>query len=269
MWGGSGEIDRKLQVTGLDVWVWSSPADDVAGGDLYFVSMCGCAEVSRLFVADVSGHDAEAAGLAERLRKLMRRHINKPDQTRLAQALNQDFDRISGHGKFATAVLATFYPPSRHLMILNAGHPRPLCYNARTRGWVPLDPEAPVAIESVRNLPLGITAEGQFRQFAVQMQPGDLILIYTDGITESQDQAGKMLGEKGLIDLLSTVNPERPEDLIPAIQQKMRSASSDELGLDDRTVMVLQANGQEPPQQGLGERFRVMAKMLGLIGDSH
>ncbi len=269
VWGGTGEIDHKVEVTGLDVWVWSSPADEVAGGDLYFVSMCACAEVSRLFVADVSGHDAEAADLAGRLRKLMRKHINKPDQTRLAQALNRDFDRISDQGKFATAILATFYPPSRQLMVCNAGHPRPLCYSARTQAWVPLDPKAPSTSESVRNLPFGIIEDARFSQFAVKMEPGDLMLIYTDGITESQDQAGKLLREQGLIDLLSPINPERPEDLIPAIQQKMRFASTENLGTDDRTVMLIQANGQQPPQQGMSQRLRVMAKMLGLIDHAH
>jgi len=265
VWGGSGEADRRVEVTGLDVWVWSSPAEQVAGGDLYFISMCACAEVSRFFVADVSGHDAIAASLAARLRKLMRRHINKPDQTRLAQALNRDFDRISGQGKFATALLATFFPPSRHLMVCNAGHPRPLCYNARRKTWIPLDPKAPLAVDDTRNLPLGIIDDAPFRQFAVKMEPGDLILIYTDGITESQDQAGKMLGEQGLIDLLSATDPEQPEALIPAIQSRMRSAHHESLEPDDRTVMVLRANGQHTPEQGLGKRLRVMAKMFGLI----
>lgn len=268
VWGGSGEADRRVEVTGLDVWVWSSPAQQVAGGDLYFISMCACAEVSRFFVADVSGHDAEAAGLAGRLRKLMRRHINKPDQTRLAQALNRDFDRISGQGKFATALLATFFPPSRHLMVCNAGHPRPLCYNARRQTWVPLDPKAPLAVEDTRNLPLGIIEDTPFRQFAVKMEPGDLILIYTDGVTETHDQASKMMGEQGLIDLLSSTDPEKPEALIPAIQSRMRSANHAKLSPDDRTVMVLRANGQRTPEQGLSKRLRVMAKMFGLISST-
>jgi hypothetical protein len=121
VWGGSSALDNEVRVTGLDVWAWSRPADNVAGGDLCFVSMCACAEVSRFLVADVMGHDAEAAEVATRLRRLMRQHINKPDPSRLIHSINDDFDGMARHGKFATAVLATFFPPTQHLILCNAG----------------------------------------------------------------------------------------------------------------------------------------------------
>jgi len=268
VWGGSGDTDNKLSVTGLDVWAWSSAADDIAGGDLYFVSMCACAEVSRFFVADVSGHDAVAAEIASRLRKLMRKHINKPDQTHLAEALNRDFDRITCPDKFATALLATFFPPTRHLILCNAGHPRPLWYQALARKWVPLDRQTPQAIADVRNLPLGIIDDAKYRQFAVKLEPGDLVLVYTDGIIEARMQGGEMVREQGLCDQLARLDGTQPQAIVPALRDWMRQMQDTPEAVDDRTLLLLHANGQKPPRQSVAKRFRIAAKMLGLLNDT-
>jgi len=268
VWGGSSGIDSAVGVTGLDVWAFSQPADDVAGGDLYFVSMCACAEVSRFLVADVTGHDAEAAQVAMRLRKLMRKHINKPDQTRLACSLNQDFDGMSRHGKFATAVLATFFPPSRHLIICNAGHPRPLLYQASEQRWSLLDPDEPDAIEDVGNLPLGVVGDSPYRQFAVPLQRDDLVLVYTDGVTEARTADGQMLGESGVLDLVRRIDVGNAGHFLPSLRTTLGVLVGDSLRADDVTMLLLKANGEQPPRQSITQKLRVTAKMLGLLPTS-
>ncbi len=265
VWGGSSGIDSAVGVTGLDVWAFSQPADDVAGGDLYFVSMCACAEVSRFLVADVTGHDAEASQVAMRLRKLMRKHINKPDQTRLACSLNQDFDGMSRHGKFATAVLATFFPPSRHLIICNAGHPRPLLYQASEQRWSLLDPDEPDAIEDVGNLPLGVVGDSPYRQFAVPLQRDDLVLVYTDGVTEARAADGRMLGESGVLDLVRQIDAGDTGRFLSSLRTTLSVLVGDSLRADDVTMLLLKANGELPPRQSITQKLRVTAKMLGLL----
>lgn len=265
VWGDSTGIDSAVRVTGLDVWVWSQPADNVAGGDLYLVSMCACAEVSRFLVADVTGHDAEAAQVAMRLRKLMRRHINKPDQTRLACSLNRDFDGMAKHGKFATAVLATFFPPSCHLILCNAGHPRPLVYRAASKQWGLLDPDVSDTVEDLGNLPFGVMNNAPYAQFAVPLSRDDLVLIYTDGLTETQVESGGMLGESGLIELLNRIDADAPSYLLAALRAALELIASSKIVSDDVTMLLLRANGEQPQPQSITQKLKVTAKMLGLL----
>ncbi|MBI1367130.1 MAG: SpoIIE family protein phosphatase [Planctomycetes bacterium] len=265
VWGGSNEIDSAVSVTGLDVWVWSRPAEAGGGGDIYLVSMCACAEVSRFLIADVTGHDTEAADVATRLRKLMRRHINKPDQTRLACSLNHDFDGMQRHGKFATAVLATFFPPSRHLILCNAGHPAPLWYQARERRWVTLDHTWQKINPESRNLPLGIFTDSDYVQFAVRLERNDLVLVYTDGLTETQDARGRMLNESGLLRLIRQLDTRQPDQFMSELRARVVDFAGHQPPHDDTTLLLLSPNGQQPRRQSLVQRIKVTAKMLGLL----
>lgn len=269
VWGGSTGIDSGVCVTGLEVRVFSQPADDVAGGDLYLVSMCACAEVSRFLVADVTGHDAEAADVALRLRKLMRKHINKPDQTRLARSLNRDFDGMSRHGKFATAILATFFPPSQHLIICNAGHPSPLRYQAATQRWALLDPEKDSGVDDeIHNLPLGISEDSPYRQFAVPLQREDLVMVYTDGLTEARTANGELLGESGLLDAVRRIDVADTGRFLQSLRASLGALVGDSLRADDVTILLLKANGEQPPRQSITQKLRVTAKMFGLLPTS-
>ena len=69
--------------------------------------------------------------MAGDLRTLMRRFVNRLDQTEFVRLLNQQFSEVSRDGVFATAIVTTFFAPSRRLMVCNAGHPRPLLYRRR------------------------------------------------------------------------------------------------------------------------------------------
>ncbi|GAB4191412.1 MAG: hypothetical protein Kow00105_05480 [Phycisphaeraceae bacterium] len=263
VWGGSHHIDNTVRVTGVDVWAWSRPADRVAGGDVYLVSMCACAEVSRFLVADVTGHDAGAAQVALRLRRLMRRHINKPDQTRLIRSLNRDFDGMARYGRFATAVLATFFPPTRHLIVCNAGHPRPLWYRAAEKQWTALSAENQMRHKGANNLPLGILDDVPYEQYAIQMARGDLVLLYTDGVTEARTATGDLLGESGLINIISRINTSDPSRVLMALQTRLGMITNGMLS-DDVTMLLLHANDETMPRQSFTDKVRVAAKMLGL-----
>ena len=103
------------------------------GGDVHYISTCGAGYVTRLALADIAGHGESVDGLAIALRKLMRKYINTLDQTRFARALNRELTADVEFGRFATAVLLTYFAPTRHLIICNAGHGRPLRYSGQTR----------------------------------------------------------------------------------------------------------------------------------------
>ncbi len=141
--GGNRVVEEVFETPGLDVWLSSTPFESATnGGDVYYVSVCGGGVITRLVVADVSGHGAHVAGFSHTLRELMRKNINTKSQTRLVQALNREFGAAAESQLFATAVVATYLATKKTLTICNAGHPRPLWYRAARGEWVWLDKDS-------------------------------------------------------------------------------------------------------------------------------
>ena len=117
VWGGNQLADTGVVMAGLDAWVYCRPfAGDDAGGDVYYVSSCATGRITRLLVADVSGHGSIVASIATSLRSLMRQHVNQIDQTRFVQSMNQQFAAMSKAGCFATAIVTTFFAPTHEFL---------------------------------------------------------------------------------------------------------------------------------------------------------
>src|SRR5437867_12927899 len=157
VWGGSQLTERRVEFAGLDTWVYSKPYGDAQrGGDVYYASSCVTGRITRLLLADVAGHGTSVASTAADLRLLMRRFVNTLDQTEFVRSLNRQFAELSREARFATAVVTTFFAPTRRLTVCNAGHPRPLIYRAARREWDFLSETESSASAGPRNLPLGI-----------------------------------------------------------------------------------------------------------------
>src|SRR5450432_1051690 len=214
VWGGSQLTAREVEFGGLDAWVYSKPyGESQSGGDVYYASSCATGRITRLLVADVAGHGNSVAATAADLRTLMRRFVNRLDQTEFVRLLNQQFAGMSKSGTFATAVVTTFFAPSRRLTVCNAGHPRPLLYRAAKQEWSLLGHEGAATKTKVQNIPLGMFDFAEYEHFDVELEPGDCLLTYTDALIESLDADGEMLGEEGLLRILQLVGNAAPEKL--------------------------------------------------------
>src|SRR5436305_7033824 len=113
VWGGNTPTNNGVSMLGLDAWVYSKPYQSAdAGGDVYYVSSCATGRITRLLVADVSGHGAAVSELAGHLRGMMRRYVNYLDQSRFVGEMNRQFATQSKLGNFATAVVTTFFAPT-------------------------------------------------------------------------------------------------------------------------------------------------------------
>lgn len=262
IWQGSRTAERVVSTPGLDAWVFSRPFEGAArGGDVHYVSLCGGGSITRLVVADVAGHGAVVADVARSLRRLMRRNINRRSPTRLARALNREFTALARADRFATAVVATYLTGGR-LSICNAGHPRPLWYRAAGGGWEVLagGPEP-----AAGNLPLGVDDGTTYSQFAVELGRGDVVVFYTDALTEARDPADRLLGEAGLLERAAGLaTPTDPRafgrGLLAAVDAFRGGRPAD----DDLTALVLYHNAGPARRPGLGETLGVYAKLLGL-----
>jgi sigma-B regulation protein RsbU (phosphoserine phosphatase) len=246
VWGGSQLTTRGVEMGGLDAWVYSKPFGDAQrGGDVYYASSCATGRITRLLLADVAGHGISVASTAANLRTLMRRFVNRLDQTDFVRSLNQQFTALSEVGTFATAVVATFFAPTRRLIVCNAGHPRPLLYQSAKKEWVLLGDEA-VNDGATNNMPLGILGLTEYDQFDVQLENGDCVLAYTDALIESRDADGEMLGEAGLLRIVSLVGDVEPHLLTKTLLREITDRHPDNLTEDDVTVLLVRANGNKP-----------------------
>ena len=259
--GGSRAVEESLETPGLDAWVYSRPYEGAEnGGDVYYVSLCGGGVITRVVVADVAGHGESVASFSSNLRAIMRKNINTKSQTRLVQALNREFGRNADSFRFATAVVATYLATHKTFTVCNAGHPRPLWYRARLKQWSLLDKD----LAETGNLPLGLDDESAYHQFAVTLDTDDIVLLYTDALSEASDGAGKMLGEEGLLNMVRGLELNGPDrigsELLAAIDTLRGGRPSD----DDVTLLTLHHNagGSRPPR--FGEKVEVYAKFFGL-----
>ena len=266
IWGGNGVFDSALSVPGIDAWVYSQPyGGEARGGDIHYVSTCGRGRLARFVVADVAGHGEAVGELAAKLRSLMRKHINKLDQTRFVQVLSREFSSLAQAGTFATALLASYFAGTDHLVLCNAGHPRPMWYQASTGAWHLVKHDLAERVETVRNLPLGIVPETDYYQFAVQLGKGDLVLIYTDSLTEAKNAGREMLGEDGLMNLVQDIDPSRPEHFSGSLLEAVSSYRDRAPADDDMTVVLLHHNAADPPRQSMVDMVKVLGKMTGLM----
>lgn len=256
VWGGSSTVEHTTSVPGLNLSVSSNPQEGEKGGDIYLISSCSSGWISRILLADVAGHGSSVSGLATKLRRAMHKSINTVDQSKFAQTLNGAFDEISTDGRFATALLMTYFAPSRHLILVNAGHPPPLIRRRGTVAWVPLESRSPEAItrpcKEVRvgltNLPLGVITSTAYEQIAFKLNPGDQVCAYTDAYIEALNPDGVQIGVEGFAAILERTAPATSiESFHHCVHDSMRNhgiRSAD----DDQTLILIENNGGESPK---------------------
>jgi len=237
--GGNHAGAYSAELPGLAGWISCRPLGTAGGGDLYYLSACSQGVIARVALADVSGHGEIVSSAAVRLRDALREHVDHWDQSMLIRRLNESILKGAPHSRFATAFLASYYRESGELLFTNAGHPPPLWYRAAAREWSLLLDSTPYSKEIV-DLPLGMIAGTSYSQTAVQLEMGDLLLLYTDGISESWDASGEQLGLDRLLSLARDLPVESAaaagRGLLSAVERFRGSVPA----ADDETLVALE-----------------------------
>lgn len=258
-------MDSGVIMAGVDAWLFSQPYQgDDRGGDVHFVSSCATGRLTRMLVADVSGHGQAVAETATALRRVVRRYMNHIDQRRFVEVLNAEFSQLASAGHFATAVAATYYAPTRELAICTAGHPPPLLYSIARKQWSVLRDtcDASAAKSSpLANIPLGIVDLGAYEQQKLKLGVGDLVLLYTDSLIESRGMDGKLLGVEGLLAIVQSINISEPSEFIDELLRRIRSLHESNLLTDDITALLFRPNSLAP-RVPIGVRVRANWIML-------
>ena len=237
VWGGNRKVIRTVKMPGLIAWVASVPLDEGAGGgDLHYMSVCDYDLISRVALADVSGHGSEVDGVTQTLRNLMHKNINAWDQSDFMRGVNETFGQ-SGDHKYATAIVLSFHRVMGRLAFSNAGHLPPLWYHAAQGAWGWL--EEGTEAKKVSGLPVGLIPGTEYRQTVVTLKPSDLLVLYTDGITEAGNETGQELGREQLLEWVCRAPVDSPRELGEDLLRRLESFRG-KMRNDDETLLVLQ-----------------------------
>jgi sigma-B regulation protein RsbU (phosphoserine phosphatase) len=241
VWGGNRKVIRTVKLPSLRAWVASVPLNEgEGGGDLHYMSVCDYDLISRVALADVSGHGSEVDVVTQKLRDLMRKNINAWDQSDFMRGVNETFWQTGDH-KYATAIVLSFHRVMGQLAFSNAAHPPPLWYHAAqsTWGWLEEGTEA----KKVSGLPVGLIPGTEYSQTVVALKPSDLIVLYTDGITEAGNETGQELGREQLLEWARRAPVDSPRALGENLLQRLELFRGN-IRNDDETLLVLQREGE-------------------------
>ena len=264
IWSSNQSVSSDIVTPGLELSVYSQPYHgESTGGDVHYVSLCAGGVVTRILLADVSGHGEAVAETAQELRALVRRFMNSKSQVRLVREINREFTQLTQSSRFATAIVATYLANDSRLILCNAGHPRPLWFQQQTGQWSFVTQEL-VGTGRISNLPLGCDAAMNYQQFRLTLDPGDIFLLYTDALTEARNRENQLLGEEGLLRLMATLQTSSVRELSRGILSGLRDYSGDQPADDDVTILAFRytASGWRMPT--LGEKMNAYAKLLRL-----
>jgi hypothetical protein len=205
IWEGNRFVEQNLNSAGIQAWVFSHPyRGNHRGGDIQYLSLCIGGIVTRIILADVSGHGDLVAKTSKVLLNLLRKFMNTKKQDRLVAELNRHFTETDEKDGFATAIVATYLSHKSTLLLTNAGHPRPLIFRQTHGCWEFLD--LPTTDRGFGdNFPFGLNESTRYEHFVLKIESGDWLLLYTDAYTECYDREGKIVGENGLLELVQKI----------------------------------------------------------------
>jgi len=200
LWAGNERIHRHIELVGLEGDVISLPSGSREGGDLYALFSCAGERAARIVLADCVGHGYAASRIAAHIHKLIHQYRDVPDSSRLLAALNDEFtltEQSEGAPRLTTVVTAKFDRSTGEFNFAYAAHPRMLLWRARQNRWFALG-------EGLMGLPIGFIAGESFAQQSIRVEAGDIVLMFSDGLTDVFSPDGEMLTADGLMELART-----------------------------------------------------------------
>ena len=242
-WASNQRAASLVELPGLTAWVHSVPVGtDHAGGDVHYLSVCPSCIVSRIALADVSGHGQAVAVFGEDLRELMQRYLRDLEQIALMRDLNQAVRDELGGGHYATMVAVGWHGRRGLAVMTNAGHPAALWYRASRDEWSWLETQPASERGRPAGVPLGLLADVTYDRLVIKPQSGDLMVLYSDGVSEALSPAGNELGRDGLMNMARALDASSAEALGTQLASALRAFRGDGKPLDDETIIVMRRN---------------------------
>ena len=239
------EIAREVQnqlypkdvpiVPGLELTASCSPARMVSG-DYYDYLPLHDAKIA-LAIGDVAGKGISAALLMATVQASLRTQIRSslesaspngfPTAAQLVTQLNQQLYAYTSAEKFATFYFGIYDDSTGWLAYTNAGHPPPILI----RG------EEVIRLET-NGMVVGAFPFSEYGESRIQLEPGDLLVCFTDGITEPENEYGEMFGEDRLTELLLKHSWRKPGEIVETILEAVGQWTLQPELHDDMTLLI-------------------------------
>jgi len=216
-------------INGLDLWAASRPALQVGGDFFDFQQKIG--HPFSFAVGDISGKGLPAALLMSITRTVIRSKTNDaptPTPGDIVSEVNKElYDDFTDVSMFATVFVGQYN--HRHLIYANAGH-SPVIYR-------PMRGKA--RLLEADGTALGVLPTSFSQDHELNFQPGDLLVVGTDGLNETQNDQREMFGCDRLLDLVNTISDLPAQEIGQALYQAVTTFSTGEPQFDDQTLMVI------------------------------
>ncbi|HTN75131.1 MAG TPA: GAF domain-containing SpoIIE family protein phosphatase, partial [Pirellulaceae bacterium] len=150
-----------------------------------------------MVVGDVAGKGVTAALLMARLCSDVRYALlTAPTPAEAMRRLNEQLSNHGGDGTFVTLVLCIIDPREHTLVLVNAGHCPPILRSGHDRSVRELDPAG-------SGLPLGVNRAAHYDQYCTTLEPGDLVVCFTDGVNEAMNPLDQTYGMAAVRDVIA------------------------------------------------------------------
>ena len=211
------------------------PAREVGGDfyDYFFIDddhLC-------LVIADVSGKGVPAALFMMAAKIILKSSaMQGKSPAEILTATNRAICENNPQDMFVTVWLGVLELSTGNLTAVNAGHEYPAVKRADGRFEV---------IKTKHSLFIGGMDDVTYKEYELDLKPGDKIFVYTDGLPEATDSAGEMLGMDRMTDALNEYLDEKPRALIEGMRESVNKFVQDAEQFDDITMMCLEYAGKK------------------------
>ncbi len=214
----------------FDIFASMTPAKEV-GGDFYNFFLVDNDHLAMI-IADVSGKGIPAALF------MMVINILISDRTHMggtpAEILTFVNDNICEHNKadmFVTVWLGILEVSTGKIIASNAGHDDPVVYR-KGKGFE--------VVKKPHSLVVGAMQGVKYKDFEIQLEEGDKVFLYTDGLPEATDKDNNMFGVDGMLGALNQYKDESPEDIIFGVKKNVDAFVAEAPQFDDLTMMCIE-----------------------------
>ena len=221
-----------LPLSGFDVSGASYPAEATGGDYFDYIPMRDGG--LGVVIGDVSGHGFGPALLMAELRAYLRAFLlTRSDVGEVVGLLNRALADDAPEGHFATLLLARLDPATRSFVYASAGH---------TPGYI-LGPSGEVkAVLKATGMPLAVLRDGDFEAAeAPSLEPGELLLLLTDGIVEAHGPDNKLFGTDRVLDVVRAHQGQSAREIVNTLYAAVRAFCGARAQLDDMTAVVIKA----------------------------
>ncbi len=207
----------------------NEPAKDV-GGDFYDYFQVSPKEFGFM-IGDVCGKGVPAAIFMASSRSIVKSQaLANPEPANVIQLANRLIAEDAQHGMFVTVFYGVYNIETRLLKFINAGHTLPLLYRPSTRSCASL---------FNTNFPLGVFDPFSFQPSKMQLESGDILILYTDGVNEAFSPMREQFGMERLVQVILQYGDRPPQELRNLIVDTVHRFSADQLPNDDITVLIV------------------------------